>query len=63
LPDSANLQLALSQTEIASILGASRPKINRSILALEEAGAIRRKDGIIHCHIGRLYAIAEPDDD
>ncbi|WP_313526322.1 Crp/Fnr family transcriptional regulator [Shinella sp.] len=63
LPDSANLQLSLSQGEIASIVGASRPKINRSILALEEAGAIRRNDGIIHCHIGRLQNIAEPDDD
>ena len=31
--------------------------------ALEEAGAIRRSDGIIHCHIGRLYGIAEPDDE
>jgi CRP/FNR family cyclic AMP-dependent transcriptional regulator len=29
---------------------------------LEEAGAIRRSDGIIHCHVGRLYGIAEPDD-
>ncbi|HEV7246332.1 MAG TPA: Crp/Fnr family transcriptional regulator [Shinella sp.] len=63
LPESANLQLSLSQTEIASIVGASRPKINRSILALQEAGAIRRNDGIIHCHIGRLQTIAEPDDD
>lgn len=63
LPDSANLQLALSQTEIASIVGASRPKINRSILALEEAGAIRRADGIIHCNIGRLLGVAEPDDE
>ena len=51
------------EDEIASIVGASRPKINRSILALEEAGAIRRNDGIIHCHIGRLQNIAEPDDD
>lgn len=63
LPESANLQLALSQAEIASIVGASRPKINRSILALEEAGAIRRSDGIISCHIGRLRAVAEPDDE
>ncbi|MCA0343484.1 MAG: helix-turn-helix domain-containing protein, partial [Proteobacteria bacterium] len=63
LPESANLQISLSQTEIASIVGASRPKINRSILALQEAGAIRRNDGIIHCHIGRLQNIAEPDDD
>ncbi|MDF1631574.1 Crp/Fnr family transcriptional regulator [Mycoplana sp. MJR14] len=63
LPESANLQLALSQTEIASIVGASRPKINRSILALEEAGAIRRTDGIIFCHIGRLLSVAEPEDE
>lgn len=63
LPDEANLQLALSQTEIASILGASRPKINRSIMNLEESGAIRRHDGIINCHVGRLVAIAEPDEE
>lgn len=63
LPESANLQLALSQTEIAGILGASRPKINRSIQTLEERGAIRRKDGIIHCHIDRLFKLAEPDDE
>ncbi|MCF3639138.1 Crp/Fnr family transcriptional regulator [Rhizobium sp. TRM95111] len=63
LPDSANLQIALSQTEIASIVGASRPKINRSILALEEAGAIRRNGGIINCHIGRLLSVAEPADE
>ncbi|MDR6754999.1 CRP-like cAMP-binding protein [Mycoplana sp. BE70] len=63
LPESANLQLWLSQTEIASIVGASRPKINRSILTLEEAGAIRRTDGIIFCHIGKLRGIAEPEDE
>lgn len=63
LPDSANLQLSLSQTEIRQHRRRQPAKINRSILALEEAGAIRRNDGIIHCHIGRLYGIAEPDDD
>lgn len=63
MPESANLQLSLSQAEIAGIVGASRPKINRSILALEEAGAIRRSDGIIFCHIGRLVAVAEPIDE
>ncbi|QRM54077.1 Crp/Fnr family transcriptional regulator [Sinorhizobium sp. BG8] len=63
LPESANLQLPLSQTEIAGIVGASRPKINRAILALEQAGAIRRTEGIITCHIGRLFGIAEPDDE
>ena len=63
LPDEASLHIALSQTEIAGILGASRPKINRSILSLEEQGAIKRKGNVIDCNIGRLNALAEPDDD
>jgi len=63
LPDHANLQLAMSQTEIAGILGASRPKINRSIMNLEEAGAIKRRDGVIDCHVARLQSLAEPDED
>ena len=63
LPDSANLQLALSQTEIAGIVGASRPKINRSIITLEESGAISRNDRIISCNIDRLTRVAEPDED
>ncbi|MCO6187520.1 Crp/Fnr family transcriptional regulator [Rhizobium sp. L1K21] len=62
LPESANLQLSLSQSEIAGILGASRPKINRSIVSLEEKGAIRRKDGVIDCNTERLLELAEPDD-
>ena len=61
LPDSANLQLFLSQSEIASILGASRPKINRAIMALEDAGAITRSGTVINCNIQRLTALAEPD--
>jgi CRP-like cAMP-binding protein len=63
LPDEASLQIALSQTEIAGILGASRPKINRSILSLEEKGAITRHGNVIHCRIGRLLAFAEPDEE
>lgn len=61
IPDSANLQLFLSQSEIASILGASRPKINRAIIALEDAGAITRNGTVINCNIQRLTALAEPD--
>ena len=62
LPDEASLHIALSQTEIAGILGASRPKINRSILSLEEHGAIRRKGSVIDCNIQRLVTLAEPED-
>lgn len=63
LPDSANLQLALSQSEIAGILGASRPKINRAIVSLEEKGAISRSEGIINCDTERLSELADPDDE
>ena len=62
LPDRANLQMELSQTEIAAIVGCSRPKMNRAIVSLEEAGAISRKDGIISCHVDRLIRAAEPDE-
>lgn len=63
LPESANLRLSLNQSEIAGILGASRPKVNRAILALEESAAIKRIDGVIACHIGRLRKIAEPEEE
>ncbi|MBN9031724.1 MAG: Crp/Fnr family transcriptional regulator [Rhizobiales bacterium 63-7] len=63
LPDQANLQLSLSQTEIAAIVGCSRPKMNRALASLEDAGAITRRDGIVGCDIGRLVRIAEPLDD
>ena len=61
LPERANLQLPLSQSDIAEILGASRPKVNRAIVSLEENGGIRRcEDGIIECNSGRLRWIADP---
>lgn len=63
LPDSANLQLQLSQTEIAGVLGASRPKVNRAIVALEERGAISRQGNVIACNTARLLAIADPEED
>lgn len=62
LPDEARLQLALSQVEFGAILGASRPRINRAILELEEAGAIKRQGSIIDCNIPRLMRFADPED-
>jgi len=61
LPEQANLHIGLSQTEIGGILGASRPKINRSILTLEAAGAIKRHGNIIDCNIARLLRLSEPE--
>ncbi len=62
LPESANLQLELSQSEIASVLGASRPKINRAIVSLEEKGAIKRVDGLVDCNTARLMDLADPEE-
>lgn len=62
LPDEARLQMGLSQVEFGAILGASRPRINRAILTLEEAGAIKRHGNIIDCKIPLLLQFADPDD-
>ena len=52
--------MALSQGELASVLGASRSKINRAIVSLEEQGAIRREDGAISFDIELLKDLADP---
>jgi CRP/FNR family transcriptional regulator, cyclic AMP receptor protein len=62
LPDEARLLVPLSQSEIAGILGASRPKVNRALIGLEDAGAIGREGGIVTCNIERLLELAEPDE-
>jgi CRP/FNR family cyclic AMP-dependent transcriptional regulator len=62
LPEEARLELVLSQVEFGAILGASRPRINRAILELEEAGAIKRHGNIIDCRIPRLLKFADPVD-
>lgn len=60
LPGEARLAVALSQGELASVLGASRSKINRAIVSLEEQGAITREGGAIGFDIDLLEEIAEP---
>lgn len=62
-PEEAVLKIGLSQSEIASVVGASRPKINRAILSLEEKGAIERKGASILLRTRKLRAVAEPDED
>ena len=63
LPSSASLKLDLAQGEIAAILGASRPKLNRALAELEEQGAIRREGRAMECNIARLTSAAEADGD
>lgn len=61
LPEEAQLRLELNQSELAALLGASRPKVNRAISGLEGAGAIRRNGAVVLCNVEKLLALAEPD--
>lgn len=63
LPETAVLALELGQSEIAAILGASRPKVNRAFGALIDMGAIIRKGGGLECNTVLLAELAEPDED
>ncbi len=51
--------LNLTQTEIAQLLGASRPKVNGALAKLEQAGALRRTADRLFCDRARLTEIAE----
>ena len=53
------LRLPYTQSEIADLIGASRPKVNQSFARLEEAGAIRRRKGQIICDTGLLMDSAD----
>jgi CRP-like cAMP-binding protein len=53
------LELAFSQSELALLLGASRPKINAALSALEAAGAIKRTADRLFCDRAKLAEIAQ----
>src|SRR6185312_1768852 len=52
------IELGISQTEIALLLGASRPKINEALGALEERGAVGRTIDRIFCDPAKLLEVA-----
>jgi CRP/FNR family transcriptional regulator, cyclic AMP receptor protein len=57
------LELGFSQGELAMLLGASRPKINAALGALETAGAIGRTSDRLFCDPAKLALIAQRDDE
>lgn len=59
LPPRADLVIGLTQGELSSLLGASRPKLNRAIQDLLEEGAMRRRDDRLDCDVARLRQIAD----
>ncbi|MCF1710615.1 Crp/Fnr family transcriptional regulator [Tabrizicola sp. J26] len=61
LPDKARLRLAITQSDLAAVLGASRPKVNRALQALIEDQAIQREGEVLICDPARLRELADPD--
>jgi CRP/FNR family transcriptional regulator, cyclic AMP receptor protein len=57
----ATLELGISQGELASLIGASRQKVNAALGFLENTGAIRRMGRRIACEPVLLNGIATPD--
>ena len=57
------LELGFSQSELAQLLGASRPKVNMALGFLEEAGAIGRTSDRLFCDPTILASVAEKTDD
>lgn len=63
LPPEAALLLEVSQTELAAVMGASRPKVNRALQALVEAGALEKAGTGWICRSAALLVLAEPDEE
>lgn len=61
LPAHPTLRLEISQTEIAAVLGASRPKVNRALQALTEGAALTRQGDAWVCDVALLRSFADPD--
>jgi CRP-like cAMP-binding protein len=52
------IDLEMSQSELALLVGASRPKVNAALASLEDSGAIERQDNRVTCDLDELAAIA-----
>jgi CRP/FNR family cyclic AMP-dependent transcriptional regulator len=51
--------LGMTQTEVAELIGASRPRVNQAFARLEAAGAVRRTARGLRCDIDRLSERAQ----
>lgn len=61
LRETAALRLSISQGELAAVLGASRPKVNRALQALQELGALERQGEAWQIDIAALLSAADPE--
>lgn len=57
------LELGYSQSELARLIGASRPKLNVALGVLEKTGAIKRTADRLFCDRGALERLVEADNE
>lgn len=57
-----SLALPISQSELALLVGASRPKVNAALGMLESEGAIERRGQQVVCDVAALSGIGRLDD-
>jgi CRP/FNR family transcriptional regulator, cyclic AMP receptor protein len=60
--EKVSLPLPISQSELALLVGASRPKVNAALGLLESEGAIERRGQQVICNIAALTGIGRIDD-
>ena len=56
-----SVSLPISQSELALLVGASRPKVNAALAVLEAEGAIERRGAIVVCDIVALTGLGAVD--
>jgi len=59
LPPNPLLQLEINQSDIAAVLGASRPKVNRALQSLRDAGILQKSGAAMECNVAALVQIAD----
>ena len=57
----AKLDLGMSQSELGLLIGASRPKVNLALTALEDMGAITKSGSGYICNLEILENVAETE--
>jgi CRP/FNR family cyclic AMP-dependent transcriptional regulator len=57
----APLELGMSQSELGLLIGASRPKVNIALTALEDMGAIAKSGSGYLCNLETLTSVADAE--
>lgn len=57
----AKLDLGMSQSELGLLIGASRPKVNIALTALEDMGAITKSGSSYICNLEALTSVADAE--